>query len=152
MTELHQLLDEGCHLYAEELRHRSIHLEKAYHPHLLPIAVDGDRLKQVFLNLMKNALEATPPGGTITIGTRMLPAGIKEQEGVEVFFADTGCGISAEDRERIFDLFFTTKPRGSGLGLPICRRIVEDHGGEIKVMSRLGEGAIFTVWLPLVHS
>jgi PAS domain S-box-containing protein len=150
MTELHQLLDEGCHLYAEELRQRSIRLEKAYHPRLPPIAVDGDRLKQVFLNLMKNALEATPPGGLITIGTRMLPAGLKEQEGVEVFFADTGCGISAEDRERIFDLFFTTKPRGSGLGLPICRRIVEDHGGEIKVMTRVGEGAIFTVWLPLV--
>lgn len=152
MTQLHQLLDESCHLFGEELRQRSLHLEKAYHPLLPPIAVDGDRLKQVFLNLMKNAVEATPPGGTITIGTRILPVGVKEQEGVEIFFADTGCGISAEDQERIFDLFFTTKPRGSGLGLPICRRIVEDHGGELQVMSRLGEGAIFTVWLPLIQN
>ena len=68
---------------------------------------------------------------------------------VEVSFSDTGCGISAEDRDRIFDLFFTTKPRGTGLGLPICRRIVEDHGGTISVASRPGQGTTFTIQLPL---
>jgi two-component system sensor histidine kinase HydH len=68
-----------------------------------------------------------------------------------MFISNTGSGIPAEDQGRIFDLFFTTKPRGTGLGLPICRRIVEDHGGSIAAESQPSQGTTFTVRLPLKH-
>jgi signal transduction histidine kinase len=110
----------------------------------------------VFLNLLKNAVEATPAGGTITVALRLRPAQVPRRRGgprrsgfAEVALSDTGSGIPAADRERIFDLFYTTKPRGSGLGLAICRRIVEEHGGRILVDSKEEEGSTFTVLLPL---
>lgn len=147
-TDLHQLLDASCYLYVGEVRERSIRLEKNYHPDLPPLFADQDKLKQVILNLLKNALEATPAGGTVTVGTGVHRKGERGEQ-VELFISDTGSGISAEDHDRVFDLFFTTKPRGTGLGLPICRRIVEDHGGSISAESQPGQGAIFTVRLPL---
>jgi signal transduction histidine kinase len=149
-TDLHQLLDGCFHLYAGEIRERSIALRKAYHPHLPTLVVDQDKLIQVILNLLKNALEATSPGGTVTVETRLHKSeGGREVDDAEVSISDTGCGILPEDRDRIFDLFFTTKPRGSGLGLPICRRIIEDHGGKLALESRLEQGATFTISLPL---
>ncbi len=149
-TDLHQLLDACFHLYSGEIRERAIELQKVYHPHLRVLSADQDKLTQVILNLLKNALEATPPGGTVTVRTDGPRTERKvDTDQVEVSFSDTGCGISAEDRDRIFDLFFTTKPRGTGLGLPICRRIVEDHGGTISVESRPGQGTTFTIQLPL---
>ena len=147
-TDLHQLLEAACHLYVGEVRGRSIHLHKSYDPSLPPLLADHDKLTQVILNLLKNALEATPPGGTITVGTRVQPTREKAEQ-VEVFISDTGSGIPAEDHDRIFDLFFTTKPRGTGLGLPICRRIVEDHGGSIAAESQPGQGTTFILRLPL---
>ena len=149
-TDLHQLLDACCQLYAGEIRERGIALHKIYAAHLPALLLDADKLKQVILNLLKNALETTPTGGTVTLTTE---ACRREGPGgggrATLAISDTGCGISPEHRERIFDLFFTTKPRGTGLGLPICRRIVEDHGGEITVESRPGHGTTFTVHLPL---
>lgn len=147
-TDVHQLLEATCNLYVGELSGRSIHLQKSYDPNLPPLLADQDKLKQVFLNLLKNALEATPTGGTVTVGTRMHRKGERDEQ-VEVFFSDTGSGIPAEDQDRIFDLFFTTKPRGTGLGLPICRRIIEDHGGSISAESQPGHGTTFTLRLPL---
>ncbi len=147
-TDLHHLLNAACHLYAGEIRGRSIHLHKNYDPNLPPFLADHDKLTQVVLNLLKNALEASPTGGTITVGTRVHRKGEKADQ-VELFISDTGSGIPAEDHGRIFDLFFTTKPRGTGLGLPICRRIVEDHGGSIAVESPPGQGATFSLRLPL---
>ena len=146
--DLHQLLEVTCHLYVGEVRGRSIHLHKRYDPHMPPLFVDHDKLKQVILNLLKNALEATPTGGTITVGTRVHRRGERDEQ-VEVFISDTGSGIPAEDQDHIFDLFFTTKPRGTGLGLPICRRIVEDHGGSIWAESQPGQGTTFTLRFPL---
>lgn len=148
-TDLHQIL-EGCfHLYAGEIRERSIELRKVYHSQLPTLLVDQDKLIQVFLNLLKNAIEAISTGGTVTVETRPHRRGeIHKGDDVEVSISDTGCGIPLEDRDRIFDLFFTTKPRGSGLGLPICRRIIEDHGGKIALESRPGQGTTFTITLP----
>jgi len=149
-TDLHQLLDACCHLYAAEIRERSILLHKDYDPQLPVLLADPDKLKQVVLNLLKNALEATPPDGTVTVRTEGHPVGGQgEADQVKLIISDTGCGIPPQHQERIFDLFFTTKPRGTGLGLPICRRIVEDHGGRISVKSRPDEGTEFTVQLPL---
>jgi PAS domain S-box-containing protein len=149
-TDIHQLLDACCHLYASEIRERSVELRKHYDPRLPVAPVDPDKLKQVILNLLKNALEATPAGGILTVGTTADRRGGGEHAGqIALFVSDTGSGIFPEHRDRIFDLFFTTKPRGTGLGLPICRRIVEDHGGRITVESPPGEGSTFTVHLPL---
>lgn len=148
--DLQQLLDSCCHLYAGEIRERSIELRKTYHPHLPVVAADQDKLKQVILNLLKNALEATPAGGVVTVGAEGLKSESNgEANRVAVRISDTGCGVPSEDTERIFDLFFTTKPRGAGLGLSISRRIVEDHGGKIVVDSHPAQGTTFTIELPL---
>ncbi|MEE9171432.1 MAG: ATP-binding protein [candidate division NC10 bacterium] len=149
-TDLHQLLNGCFHLYAGEIRERSIEFRKAYHPHLPLLLVDQDKLIQVILNLLKNALEATPPGGMVTVRTEAHRTGRRnEVDQADVSISDTGCGILPKDRDRIFDLFFTTKPQGAGLGLPICRRIIEDHGGRITVESRPEQGTTFTIQLPL---
>ncbi|MBN1918679.1 MAG: hypothetical protein JW889_12285 [Verrucomicrobia bacterium] len=119
-------------------------------------AVSGDRgqLEQVFVNLALNAIQAMPDGGSLVISIRRsrrrLPDGESEPAAV-VAFKDTGEGIPAKNRRLIFEPFFTTKAagQGTGLGLAVSKRIVEDHGGEIGVTSRAGKGATFTVRLPL---
>jgi signal transduction histidine kinase len=108
----------------------------------LPL-VRGDvgRLKQVVLNLVLNAVKATDAGGEIALEAR------PDAGGVALRVSDTGCGIAATDLPRIFDESFSTR-QGGGLGLPIARRIVEQHGGAIRVESTEGKGSTFTVWLP----
>ena len=103
-----------------------------------------DRMQQVFLNLLLNALDAMPDGGRLRVSTGC--AG--EQAQVWIAFADTGRGIAPDALPHIFDPFYTTKSEGLGLGLYITRNIVEEHGGRIEVESLLGEGTTFTVWLP----
>jgi two-component system sensor histidine kinase HydH len=107
---------------------------------LPPVKMDGARLKQVVLNLVLNAVKATEAGGDISLVAR------GDAGGVALRVTDTGCGIADTDLPRIFDETFST--RGGGLGLPIARRIVESHGGAIRVESIPGRGTTFTVWLP----
>ncbi|RJS88997.1 PAS domain S-box protein [Candidatus Bathyarchaeota archaeon] len=108
-----------------------------------PVKVDPDQIKRVFVNLICNAAEAMPEGGVLEISTGM-------RDGfIEVSFRDTGVGISEENLKRLFTPFFTTKPKGLGLGLTACKNLVENHGGSIKVESKLGEGSTFTVTLPV---
>ncbi len=104
----------------------------------------GAKLNQVVMNLVMNAIDACPEGGTVTVRTRA------EVDGVRLDVVDTGTGIDPEIRERIFDPFFTTKPVGvgTGLGLSISYGIVQDHGGKIEVESTQGKGSRFTVRLP----
>lgn len=103
-----------------------------------------DRIQQVFLNLMLNAVEAMPDGGRLEICARPTegPAGIR------ISVADRGRGITAERAAHLFEPFYTTKPDGLGLGLYVTHNIVKEHGGHIEVESREGEGTTFTVWLP----
>lgn len=106
--------------------------------------VDKEQLKQVFLNLSKNAIEAMAGGGTLWIRERVAP----DKPGkFAVVVRDTGPGIPADVLGRVFEPFFTTKPQGTGLGLSICQRIVHDMGGQLEASSDAG-GAVFTVWLP----
>lgn len=109
------------------------------------MVVTGNRhgLEQVALNLLKNALQAMPEGGELTVEGRL--AGGE----VVVTVADSGPGIPPEERERIFEPFHTTRPRGTGLGLAVCRKIVEEQGGTITAGGQPGSGAVFTVTLPL---
>lgn len=104
---------------------------------------DGGQIRQALLNMVLNALQAMPEGGQLTVVTRLANAA------AEVAISDTGVGIPAGDEERIFKTFVTSRPDGTGLGLPISQRIVASHGGRIAVSSRPGEGATFTVSLPL---
>jgi signal transduction histidine kinase len=112
-------------------------------PDLPALRADRDQLLQVLHNLVKNALEAMPEGGTLTLRAR------RDGEAVRFEVADTGPGLAPELQARIFEPWVTTKPGGTGLGLAIAARIVEEHGGRIEVASRPGKGATFTVRLPL---
>jgi len=110
-----------------------------------PQMLASDQIKQVFLNLLLNALEAMPGGGQITIST----AYTAEPPGVQITFADTGSGISADVLPRLFEPFHSTKPNGTGLGLATSHTIVERHGGHINVASEVDQGTTISVWLPV---
>jgi PAS domain S-box-containing protein len=107
------------------------------------IRVDAGKMKRVFVNIIKNAVDAMPKGGTLTIESR-------ESNGdLEIVFSDTGVGMSEKTLKNIFRPLFTTKAKGMGFGLPICKRLVEAHAGKIHVRSTVGEGSAFTVTLPI---
>ena len=114
----------------------------------LSVTADPRHFKQVFWNLLNNAAEAMPSGGLIQIRAIEVGAAATADDDVEIRVADTGVGIAAENLTRIFDPFYSTKPRGSGLGLALVHRIVEEHGGSIRVESEPGSGATFIVRLP----
>ena len=119
----------------------------------LPLmTLDRNQMQSVLLNIVINALDATEPGGSITVTTGIgVSADKPDQKGVEIVCTDTGCGIPPENLDRLFDPFFTTKEtgRGTGLGLSVSYGIVEHHGGTIWVKSKVGRGSTFTVWLPI---
>jgi two-component system nitrogen regulation sensor histidine kinase GlnL len=163
---LEQIWDEILGLAREELAGAKVQVIRDIGDGLPKVPADGDKLRQVFLNLLKNAIQATPPGGRITIRLQRVPrgalpapvqrslelqagAGEPSREYLVSVVADTGVGIPAADLDRVFDLFFTTKSTGSGLGLAICRRIVEDHGGAIGIESAEQVGTTVAVALPL---
>ncbi len=105
--------------------------------------IDADKLKRVFINLIKNAIDAMPNGGKLTVTSE------KVNDKVKIAFADTGLGISEENLKKLFGPLFTTKAKGMGLGLAICKRIVEAHGGRISVESVVDKGTTFTITIPL---
>ncbi|MEM3430645.1 MAG: ATP-binding protein, partial [Candidatus Bathyarchaeia archaeon] len=107
------------------------------------LKVDPDLIRRLFTNLITNAIQAMPDGGQLTIKTS------KNDREVSISFQDTGVGIPEENINRLFDPFFTTKAKGQGLGLSICKRIVEAHEGSISVESKVGVGSTFTVKLPI---
>jgi two-component system, NtrC family, sensor histidine kinase HydH len=111
----------------------------------LQVPLDRELFKQVLLNLLINAEQAMPEGGEIVVQSRV--------EGSDVFVEviDTGTGIPPEVMPKIFKPFHTTKPGGTGLGLPTCRKIVRAHGGDIDVQSQPGQGTKFTLRIPLLH-
>jgi signal transduction histidine kinase len=105
--------------------------------------VDEDEIRQVLVNLMENACQAMTSGGTLTVGTKA------QGDKVHIYIADTGCGIPQEHLSKIFAPFFTTKSRGTGLGLAVVKKIIERHQGSIEVKSVVGEGTVFLIRLPL---
>jgi PAS domain S-box-containing protein len=112
--------------------------------HLPEIKADKDMIKRVFLNLAINGIQAIKEkGGKLKVSTK------KTKESVEITFKDTGIGISKENKEKIFTPFFTTRAKGMGVGLAICKKFVESHGGSIEVESKEGKGSTFTVILPV---
>lgn len=147
-TALAGVMERLLPLLRHGARRRGVHLEAAVPPDLPPAMADANQLQQVVINLVMNAIEATPIGGRVEVTARRRSLG--DRAGVEVAVADTGPGIPAEIRSKVFEPFFSTKPRGqgTGLGLPICRDIVREHGGDIRLESRVEGGTAVTVWLP----
>jgi len=146
------LIDRVTSFIAYKLRNLNIEIIKEYEPDLPEVFVDPNKLEQVFLNFVVNAMHAMPQGGRIKITVRFVGSG---GEGfVIIDFTDTGCGIPEENLRKIFDPFFTTKEKGvgTGLGLFICRRIIENYQGRIDLASKVGEGTMFTIKLPFLCS
>ena len=127
-------------------RHVGLELKPARLPRMLG---DPEKLRQAFLNIILNGLQATNPGGSVTI-TGSYAEPMDEGSGlIELCFADTGSGINGEALERIFEPFYTNKEDGTGLGLAITRKIIEAHAGSIEVKSKEGEGTTFRIRLPV---
>ena len=138
-TELSAAIDRAV----TQLGQQQVAVYKNYSPDIPPFQFDSELMERVFHNLLLNAIQATQPGGAVTVKTRMVDML------VEISVIDRGSGIKPEQMESIFNPFFTTKPDGVGLGLAIVSKIVDEHGGSISVSSEAGKGSLFRVLLPL---
>ena len=156
-VNLHQLLERVAVVTEAGAREQRVSIVRRYDPSLPPILGDEDRLVQVFHNLVRNAIEAMPHGGQLTLSTRVslnplfgkMDLGAGQRSMVEAQVMDEGTGIPAAARARIFDPFFTTKERGLGLGLAICHQVLEQHHGAIQIDSAEGRGTQVTCFLPI---
>ncbi|SPE53853.1 GAF sensor signal transduction histidine kinase [Verrucomicrobia bacterium] len=151
-VNLNTLIDELALLVRHKLEHQNIELARNLAPGLPQVKGDATQLEQAFLNLMLNAAEAMPEGGTLTITSRPLrwPRNRAQPTHVVVDFRDTGPGMSAEQRRRAFTtVLSTTKAKGTGLGLAIVGRVAETHHGKVKIKSHLGRGTTVSIVLPL---
>jgi signal transduction histidine kinase len=141
-----QVLEESIKLLRESLTRKAITVEKKYAPGLPQVLVDGDKMRQVFLNVLRNAEEALEPGGRITVTLDL--AGDAGHKKIRVRISDDGPGIPEKNRDVIFEPFFTTKPSGFGLGLANARKIVEQHNGSIRLARPRGRGTSFVILIP----
>ena len=143
-VDLNIVLEQVIAMVRRQGALNAVTLEERYTPDLPPVEVDVSRIKQVFLNIINNAVYVMPDGGSLTVTTTAVDGAVR------VAFTDTGPGIAAEHRDRIFDPFFTTKPEvsGTGLGLSVSLGIVQSHGGTIEVETELGRGSTFSITLP----
>ena len=154
---IHSILDRVLLLNEENARKSNVMLTRLYDPSLPDVIVNRDQLIQVFLNIIKNAIEAMPAGGKLTVTTRMsdlftsVQADGKKQRLMVVKISDTGCGIKQDQLNYVFTPFFTTKDKGVGLGLALSYQIVQEHLGTILVESQENEGTTFSVYLPLAE-
>lgn len=142
-SQINNLIQETVKLVREELDLVNVNLSLNLSPELPEAKVDQSQIKQVLINLVKNAWEATPGGGSITISSNLV------NNRIQVTVEDTGAGISKDKQKEIFNPFFTTKDKGTGLGLAVTYRIIQDHQGEIRMDSKLGKGTTFSFYLPL---
>ena len=145
-VDIHSLLDEAILNFQKQDPARALTIHRAYDPSLPAVQGDATLLERVFFNLIQNAADASPADGVVTVKTRALGSSL------EVAVIDRGSGIRPEHREQIFNPFFTTKPSGVGLGLPIAAKIVDEHGGRLVVQSEQNQGSTFVVQLPFAQS
>ena len=152
-VDLNALVEEAGALVAKRLRERGIQIANQLDPALPRIRASADQLKQVLLNLLLNAADSMPKGGTITVATQAGAGAETEVAGrdaVQIHVSDTGGGIPDDLIAQIFEPFFSTKPgKGTGLGLWVSQGIVQSHGGTMRVRSRVGRGTTFVITLPV---
>ena len=153
VSELHRVLFPVSQILAESLKimagcfqEKAVSVEKKVEDGLPEVLVDGDKMRQVFLNLIRNAWEAVEAGGRIKIAVARTEGGPAGR--IRVRISDNGCGIPEKDWENIFEPFFTTKASGFGLGLANARKIVEQHGGTVRVVRKRSPGTAFEVLIP----
>jgi signal transduction histidine kinase len=146
-VDIREEIEKTLDLIAYHLRKCTITVRKEFASDVRSIPVDRQQLRQVFLNLFSNAADAMPQGGTLTVRVSM----IESPAQVVAEVSDTGSGISPEVLPKITEPFFTTKPegKGTGLGLPICRRIIQEHHGALRITSDLGRGTTVSLTLPV---
>ncbi len=144
-SSVQDLLNNLVTLFREEASSLGIALRAEIPSNLPLIEMDPERLTQALINIMKNGMQAMEKGGTLRIEAKSL------REGVEVTLSDSGSGIPPEQTDKIFNYYYTTKEKGVGLGLPIAHRIIEAHGGQLKIESHVGSGTKVTVILPTVR-
>jgi PAS domain S-box-containing protein len=146
-VDLNSVIDEILLLHEKQLKENDINIESSFAQNLGLVNASKNQLRQIFLNMVANARDAMPNGGTLTVATR---AG---SEKVTIEIKDNGTGIREEHIDKIFDSFFTTKGevKGVGLGLSVCYGFIKDHGGDIQVKSRAGAGTTFTITLPVYN-
>ena len=143
LASLNGVVEKTLELLRPEIENRGITIKTRLSRNLTATPVDATQLQQVLVNLVKNATQAMTTGGTLTLQTG------ENSDGVWLSVTDTGGGIAQEQINRIFEPFYTTKKKGSGLGLMIVQRIVRAHNGRIELESHVGRGTTFRVWLPL---
>ena len=145
LSRVDSLLNETLALLRPEVENRRIEIEINSSEPLPRIRMDRNQIKQAFFNIIRNAFQAMPDGGRLTLSL------FTTDRFVGISFQDTGVGIKREDMSRIFEPYHTTKRDGSGLGLMIVQRIIQEHGGQIEVTSKLDAGTRFTILLPLLE-
>ena len=142
-ASLNDVVLDALALLQPELDNRKLVVKERLVRDLPQARIDPAQMKQVLLNLLKNAMQATAKGGSVSLATGATP------DDVWVSVADSGSGIPADELNRIFEPFYTTKQKGTGLGLMIVQRILRAHGGRVELESRVGKGTTFRLWLPL---
>ena len=144
-VDINTVIDEILLLHEKQLKENDIHIVSTFADGLDRVNASKDQLRQVFLNMVSNARDAMPTGGTLTVTTS------GDGENVVIEITDTGTGIKEEHLDKIFDSFFTTKDevKGVGLGLSVCYGFIKDHGGDIVVKSLEGSGTTFVITLPV---
>lgn len=149
--DINEIIEETLSLLTSEVKKNKIQIIKSY-TNLSPVKGSVEQLKQVFLNIILNSIQAMPNGGTLKIESSLVSSLSEENERryyARVRIQDTGPGIEEHALKKLFDPFFTTKPQGTGLGLTLAHRIVEQHSGYIGVTSQVGKGVVFLVDLPV---
>jgi PAS domain S-box-containing protein len=142
-ASLNNAIRETLEVLGPELKNRKLKFRTRLDKQLPEAPMDTSQIKQVLVNLIKNAMQAMTVGGILLIETGSRP------ESVWINISDTGGGIASEKINRIFEPFYTTKEKGSGLGLMVVQRIIQDHAGRIELKSDVGKGTSFRIWLPL---
>jgi two-component system nitrogen regulation sensor histidine kinase GlnL len=152
---IHEVLDTVILLGNSMTQGKAVNIVKSYDPSLPQVLGDKEHLIQVFLNLLKNSIEAVDKNGEVLVNTRILTdfhlikEGYRGGKMASIEVQDNGCGISEYDMEKLFTPFFTTKAKGSGLGLALSFRIIKEHGGFFKIDSTPGKGTTVSVFLPI---
>jgi signal transduction histidine kinase len=131
-------------LLGHQFEKEGVIVKTSFEPDLPKIFADGEKLKQVLVNLMVNAKQAISGNGTIVVTAKV----DQEQQGILISVSDNGCGMSPKTAEKIFDPFFTTKENGTGLGLAIVKKFIDLHAGIITVESEVKKGTAFKIFIP----
>ena len=158
-TDINRLIEDTLSLLSNQLQAHKIAVHKHLASSIQHLNVDKNQIKQALLNILLNAIDAMPTGGTLTVKTTIWDQRLKTNDQrslvtgywplVTITIADTGSGIAPEDLKHIFEPFFSKKASGTGLGLAITQSIIEEHKGKIKVTSTINEGTTFTIELPI---